>query len=94
MDLLRRSHERQGKRYLFRFRHGPSWFVLSQNKSVIYCAPRDSPGASRRQPLPTFNFHRARFRRAGGLVFYQVLANRLWSILSQRLLAGQVSRVL
>jgi hypothetical protein len=35
---------------------------------VISCAPLDSPGASRRQPLPTFNFHRARVRRAGGLL--------------------------
>jgi hypothetical protein len=33
---------------------------------VICCAPRHSSGAPRRQPLPPFNLHRTRVRRAGG----------------------------
>ena len=39
-----------------------------RTRRVIYCAPLHGLGASRRQPLPTFNFHRARVRRTGGLI--------------------------
>src|SRR5258708_5623644 len=50
----------------------PRWLALPHSLAettfrthrLIYCAPLDSPGASRRQPLPTFNLHRARVRRA------------------------------
>ena len=54
----------------------PQWLALRyflqkdtfRTRRVIRCAPPHRLGASRRQPLPTFNFHRARVRRAGGLV--------------------------
>ena len=39
-----------------------------RTRRLIYCAPPHSSGASPRQPLPTFNFHRARVRRASGLL--------------------------
>jgi hypothetical protein len=70
---LRRSSPYRRTKLFFRLpRCLPSRHFLEQSTfkthRAIYDAPLDSPGASRRQPLPTFNSHRARVRRAGGLL--------------------------